>query len=142
MDTKSLPNHHYFILSPWEYRDAYIAYGIHWLSSLICIAVSFYFFRQKKGVWWLLIALAFFLPLAGQLAGSLWYGEPLLPWGLVGPDQGFSSDNVPAGYPGGFIPGAFTRTVQVFIPWDFISPIVAIALAWAYLADKSSVKSG
>jgi hypothetical protein len=136
---------HYFILTPWEYPVAYVTFGLHWFSSLICIAVSLYFFRQKKGAWWVLIALAFALPLVGEIIRNLRHGLPPLPYSLAGPIQELSfngeikdSTGLPQTQTGGT---TWYQTSQVSIYLDPVSPLVAMGLAWAYLAYRSSPKS-
>jgi hypothetical protein len=119
---------YYFILAPWEYPQAYAAFALHWISSLICIAVGLYFWRRKRGPWWAVIALAFALPLLGTLGQGLWHGLPPLP-----ADTGNLLPQPDMFRQGGF---SNTRQVSVYINWNFVSPLVALALAWAYFAER------
>jgi hypothetical protein len=100
-----------------------------WISSLICIFVSLHFYQRRKGKWWMLVALAFFLPLLGSFLFDLRNGLLPLPYGI----------DYPAQYSARFTPGmatAMIKTTVVSISWDTVSPIMALALGWAYLADK------
>jgi hypothetical protein len=119
---------HEFILSPFEEPIAYIAFAVKWLSSLVCIAVSIYFYRRKTETWWLLIAFAFILPLLESVVGSLIHGLSLLPYGTAYPDQ---ISPVPPGYT-----GSVTKFTAVTIHWDTVTPIMALGLGWAYLANR------
>jgi hypothetical protein len=125
---------HDFILSPFDVPIAYIAFAIRWLSSLVCIAVSIYFYRRKKGTWWLLIAVAFILPLLESVVGSLIHGLPPLPYGTSYPDH---VSPVKPGYTGNI-----TKFTGVAIYWDTVTPMLALALGWAYLADRSQGQDG
>ena len=111
---------------PWPY----VAFVLRWISSLVCIWVSVYFFRRQKGTWWLLIALAFALPLFGQLIINLAMGLPILPFETVYPE-------LPSIYHRPFTTGS-TRFTEVHVYWDFVGPFIAIALGWAYLDDKKT----
>jgi len=123
--------YHLFTLSPLDEPWAYAAFCLQWLSSLVCVFVSVQFFRKQKGAWWLIIALAFALPLIGQTFFGLFHGLPPLPYGTIYPDQ----HGAPAS------PGYSNNTttgVTVNIYWDTLSPLIALALGWAYLADKKN----
>jgi len=131
-------SYHYFTLSPLDEPWPYAVFCVHWLSSLACIFVSVYFFRKQRGAWWSLIALAFALPLISQTIFCLLHGLPPLPYGTAYPDQ-YSS---PA--PHGDTTGAtvITKTVGVNVYLDDVTPLVAIALGWSYLADRKKRANG
>jgi len=120
----------FYILSPITERWAYAVFALHWISSLICIVVSISFFRKGKGAWWSLVALAFFLPLLSYAVGCFMHGLPPLPYGLISPvrhlppsEQGDNS-------------AVFTQTSQISVYLDTVTPLMALALIWAYFADK------
>jgi hypothetical protein len=125
---------HYVILSPFDQPAAYIAFAINWISSLVCIAASIYFYRRKKGTWWLLIAAAFVLPLLENGIWSLIHGLPPLPFGKAYPDQ---VSPTPPGYS-----TITTRLTEAAVVWDTVTPMLAIALSWAYFADRKKRAGG
>jgi len=131
---------HYVILSPLESPITYALFGITWLSCLFCIWVSIYFYRTKKGPWWLLIAAAFVFPMIAELSMCLLHGLPPLPYSLVYPEQNLHPPPLgPEDYQG---PGVHARTTTILTmsasraQWSFFQPMMAIALGWAYLADR------
>jgi len=129
---------HYVILSPLESPITYALFGITWLSCLFCIWVGIYFYREKKGPWWLLIAAAFAFPMIAELTICLLHGLPPLPYSLVYPEQ---TIRPPSG-PEDWHPPGMARTTGTIITsvsraqWSFYPPMMAVALGWAYLADR------
>ena len=110
------------------------------------------------GTWWLLIAIAFILPLLEGVIGGLLLGLLPLPYGTAYPDQvqsaptqyvGHATVAVPSPTPepnqdqprshvayGHLTVTGITKFSEVHIYWDSITPMVALALGWAYLADR------
>jgi hypothetical protein len=140
------------ILSPLESPLAYAFFIVHWLSSFICIFVSVHFFRKQRGTWWLLVALAFTLPLLIYTSFCLQHGLPPLPHGV---ESSFSQQQLPpaptSGYADGVTarhltgstgPTVSTRGVTSNIVFDPLIPMLAIALGWAYLADRKKRADG
>jgi hypothetical protein len=121
---------HHYILSPLDEPWAYLAFILHWVSCLVCVFVGIYFYRQKKGTWWLLIALAFALPLLENIVTNFWLGLPPLPYGTAYPDLVSSA---PPGYAGNII-----KRQEVDIRLDSVAPIMALALGWAYFSDRKA----
>ena len=131
---------HYVTLSPLEHPVIYAFFGLTWLSCLFCIWVSFYFYRARKGTWWLLIAATFVFPVLAELSMCLLHGLPPLPYTLVYPEQNLHPPPLgPEEYqePG---PHAWTTTTMTMsvsrAQWSFYPPMMALALGWAYLADR------
>jgi hypothetical protein len=141
------------ILSPLESPIAYANFVVNWLSSLICIFVSVHFFRKQRGTWWLLVALAFTLPLLYFTTFCLQHGLPPLPYGV---ESSFSQQQLPpaptSGYADGVTARHLTRStgpivlsrggVTSNIVVDPLPPLLAIALLWAYLADRKKRADG
>jgi len=144
---------HYVILSPLVSPIAYANFVVQWLSSLICIFVSFHFFRKKRGTWWLLVALAFTLPLLNVTTFCLLRGLPPLPFGV---EPYFSQQQLSPAQTSGYADSANTRhlTCQKSVPinvtssvttnivFDSLPPMLAIGLGWAYLADRKKRADG
>ncbi|MCE0499601.1 MAG: hypothetical protein LV481_16805 [Methylacidiphilales bacterium] len=124
---------HYVILSPFESPILYALFGLRWSSSVICILISLYFYRSKKEVWWLLVIGAFALPLISEVITRLSYGLPLLPYGLRTIKQTYRG-----------IPNVVHVAVNVtWNSWECsMPPLMAIALGWAYLADRKRRTDG
>jgi hypothetical protein len=120
----------YDLLSPLSEPWAYSVFAVHCISSLVCIFVSVYFFRKQKGAWWLLVAVAFLLPLLGYTIESAAHGLPPLPYGVTSPFQQLPPTDKDDGST------TFTRTTDVTISLDTVTPIMACALIWAYFADR------
>jgi hypothetical protein len=137
------------ILSPLESPIAYALFIVHWLSSLICILVSVYFFRKQRGTWWLLVALAFTLPLLNYTTLCLLRGLPPLPYGV---ESYFSQQQLPTASTSSYADGltashltgstVSTRGVTSNSVFDSLTPMLAIALGWAYLADRKKRADG
>jgi hypothetical protein len=115
---------HYVTLSPFEWHHPYVFYAVRWISSLACIFFSLHFCRKGKGVWWLMVAAAFALPLLAETAICLRHGLPPLPYGLQTHQDVFPWN-----------PIAPTKS---FGSWSFIPPCMALALAWAWLDEKNT----
>jgi hypothetical protein len=96
--------------------------------------VSVYFHRRKKGAWWLLIAVAFMLPLLESVVGNFIRGLPPLPYGTAYPDH---VTPVPPGDTGNI-----TTFTGVTIYWDTLTPMLAVAFGWAYFADRKKLVGG
>ena len=124
---------HYVILSPLDSPLAYLSFAISWLSSAICIAVSIYFYRRKLGPWWLLVAAAFAIPLIVIVIWSLSHGLPPLPHGSEEPQH------VTHTLTGATI---IIKGIKSNINLSPIEPLMAIALAWAYFADRRQGQDG
>jgi hypothetical protein len=132
---------HYVILSPLESPSAYAIFALHWFSSLICVFVSVHFFRQQRGNWWLLVALAFALPLVGYTIRGLAHGLPPLPYAI---ESSYSREQLPtppaprtdgpnmAHLTGSGYTISSRNSTSIL---DTVSPIMAIALIWAYLSS-------
>jgi hypothetical protein len=143
------PVPHYVILSPLESPIAYAFFVVNWLSSLICIFVSVHFFRKQRGTWWLLVALAFTLPLLYFTIFCLLHGLPPLPYGV---ESHFSQQHLPSALTSGYADGAtashltgsivVTRGVTSNSIFDPLPPLLAIALLWAYVADRKKRADG
>jgi len=135
---------HYVTLSPFEAPVTYVLFFVTWISSLFCIFISFYFRRTKNENWWLLIALAFALPLIFEVSICLSHGVPPLPYTLVLPDQTMRSLNESSAAPDNS-PLPFTKSLTTFsvsrVQWSFFPPLMAIAFGWAYLADRRKWKA-
>jgi hypothetical protein len=121
---------HRVILSPLENPVAYAAFALHWVSCLICVFVSLHFYRRKQGPWWIVIALAFALPLSENVLYNLRMGLPPFPYSVVYPDHVQPSD--------GLHSTIITRASEVSIYWDTTTPVVACGLAWAYLRKRKT----
>jgi len=131
---------HYVILSPLESPITYMAFVLTWVSCLFCIWVSIYFYRTQKGPWWLLVAAAFAFPLLAEGSLCLLHGLPPLPYRLVYPEQSLHPPPLgPEAYSG---PGARAQTTTTLTmsvsraQWSFYPPMMALALGWAYFADR------
>jgi len=137
---------HYVILSPLEAPITYVLFCLTWLSCLFCIWVSVRFYRSKKGPWWLLVAAAFAFPLMAEVSLCLSHGLLPLPYSLVYPDQ--ATHPIPLGpeeYQG---PGPRTGTMTIIrtsisrMQWSLYPPMMAVALGWAYFADRKKSAGG
>src|ERR1700683_1201867 len=137
---------HYVILSPFESPVVYTFFLLTWLSCLFCIWVSIYFYRAKKEPWWLLIAAAFLFPLIAEVSICLLHGLPPLPYSLVYPEQKLPSTPYPMDpqRQGGPMTGSETSFTASFslAQWSFYPPMMAIALGWAYFADRKKRSDG
>jgi hypothetical protein len=113
---------HYVILSPVDFPHPYAFYALRWISSLICIFFSLHFLRAGKGTWWIMVAAAFALPLLAEVLVCLRHGLPPLPYGQIIHQDTFPWNPIttPKSY------GSFT----------IIPPLMAVALAWAWLEEK------
>jgi hypothetical protein len=128
---------HYVTLSPLESPITYIFFVLTWLSCLFCIWVSFYFYRTKKESWWLLIAAAFVFPLVAEISMCLLHGLPPLPYSLVYPPQKLPPSG-PENYQQPGVTGTLTTisTSVSRVQWSLYPPMMALALGWAYLAER------
>jgi hypothetical protein len=123
---------HHEILSPLESPLAYAAFAVHWISCLICVFISLHFYRRRQGPWWIVIALAFALPLLGNVLYNLRMGLPPLPYCVVYPVHVQPSD----GLHSAVITPVLTRAIGVSIYWDTTAPVMAVGLLWAYLIQR------
>jgi hypothetical protein len=121
---------HRVILSPLESPLAYTAFAVHWISSLICVFVSLHFYRRRQGPWWIVIGMAFALPLLGNVIYNLRMGLPPLPYSVVYPDHVQPYD--------GLHSAVIMRTSETSIYLDTTTPVVAVGLLWAYLIQRKS----
>jgi hypothetical protein len=136
---------HYVILSPLESPITYALFVMTWLSCVIGIWVSIYFYRAKSGTWWLLIAAALAFPLITEITICLLHGLPPLPYALVYPEQKYPP--APLGPDDWQQPGMPRTTGTIIIrasraQWSFYPPLMAVALGWAYLADRKKRNGG
>ncbi len=122
---------HHYILSPLDQPWAYTVFLLHWISSLVCVGVSIYFYCRKKGSWWLLIALAFGLPLLGTIVIDASMGLPPLPYGTAYPPV-----DMPSVRPG-YTAGTSSHS-ETSIYLDTISPMVAAALLCGFFAERKT----
>ena len=112
----------YVVLSPVAEPIAYLSRSLLWISSAICIGCSLYFYRQKQGAWWWLVAAAFAVPLLGEVWRSISHGLPPLPFGVMESQQPSADLTI-------------TNTTSFnFLP--SIQPLMAIALFCGYLHHK------
>ena len=118
---------HYVTLSPWEYPHPYLFFVLRWVSSLACILFSLLLFRSGKGNWLLLVAAAFALPLLAEVAVCLRHGLLPLPYGFQTHQDVFPWN-----------PIAPTKSYGA---WSLIPPLMATALAWAWLDDRKKAAS-
>jgi len=86
----------------------------------------------------LLITFAFLLPLLESVNFDLRHGLLPLPYGTAYPDQVYPAPAQHIGHAGGMVTGSLVavKRTEINIYWDSITPMVAIALGWAYLADR------
>jgi hypothetical protein len=122
---------HRVLLSPLEHPVIYAFWFLHLFSSLICIWVSVHFFRQKRERWWLVVAFAFALPWFVSIIHSLLNGLPPLPSGM---ESQLALQPQPASSMG--YTGSVIKSTAISSNLDTVTPLMAIALSWAYLADK------
>jgi hypothetical protein len=132
---------HYDILSPLEDPLTYLLFALTWISCLVCVVLSFHFYRAKGQAWWLLIALAMALPLFSEVAIALSHGLPPLPYSLRYPAQEMISSASTPSFPQPDQPpltGASTIIEYSVsrVQWSFGPPLIAIALVWAYFDDR------
>ena len=120
---------HDVTLSPLESPVAYLWFAEGWISSLICIGVSLYFYRRGHGAWWLLVAFAFAVPLLAGVITPLAHGLPPLPFGRL--EEIPPSAPVPAGMTGGT-----TYVLQTAVTIPTFEPLLAIAFFWGYLQER------
>ena len=118
---------HYVVLSPFEYPHAYVYFGVRWISCIICVLFSLDFFRSGKGTWWLVVAAAFALPLLAETAVCLHHGVPPLPNGLQTHQDTFPWNPIAPAKDHG--------------SWSLIPPLMALALTWAWCAERKKAAS-
>jgi hypothetical protein len=123
---------HYVLISPFESPVLYALFGLRWGCSIICILISLYFYRLKREAWWLLMAGAFAMPLIFEVIVCLSHGLPLLPYGLRTIRQPTKENFV-----------TVSTLVKIsYNQWSFFPAFMAIALGWAYLAERKRRADG
>jgi hypothetical protein len=144
---------HYVILTPGEAPITYLLWSITWISGLTGFLVGLSFYRRGRGTWWLLAAIAFALPLVGEICRPAVHGLPPLPYG-----ERISEMPTPPAHNEPLVPGTTyhvfdpqhdmttglsdTITTRTVIHADFTLTLMAIAFLMAYFADKERVRAG
>jgi hypothetical protein len=103
-----------------------------WRFGLYILA--FRLWQATSARWWLLIGAAFLLSLLSFIGRSVISGSLPLPHGMASPEV-----SLPASSANTF---GFSRTVQVEYNFSIVTPLLAVALWWAYQATRRVTEPG
>ncbi len=122
------------ILSPVHYPVVWVAFLLKWGASGACVFLGIRLWRATTARWWLLLSVAFLLPIVSYVVQCGLVGMPPLPLGYVSAERFMESSAEPT--------ATFSRTVMVSLEWDITAPLVALALWWAYRIRRSNPEPG
>ena len=114
-------------LSPLEFPVVWLAFLLQWTSVLICAYLGFRLWRATSQKWWLLIGAAFAFSICSLLIQSLRMGVPPLPVGYRDPESVIETSNE--------FSTTMVDSILISYQWDFVTPVIAIALWLAYRAQ-------
>ena len=112
------------ILSPLEFPLAWVAFVLSWGGAVACVLFAFKLWQATSARWWLLIGAAFLLSILSFITRCVISGSLPLP-------QGMASPEVPLPPSSAYTFGS-SRTVQVQYDFSLVTPLIAVALWWAY----------
>jgi len=122
------------VLSPLEFPLAWVAFVVNWGGVLACMVLAFRLWQATSARWWLLIGAAFLLSLLSFIGRSVISGSLPLPHGMASPEVPLPTSSANT--------FGFSRTVQVEYNFSIVTPLLAVALWWAYQATRRITEPG
>jgi hypothetical protein len=120
------------ILSPLEFPLAWVAFVLSWGGAVACVLFAFKLWQATSARWWLLIGAAFLLSILSFIARCVISGSLPLPHGMAPPE-------VPLPASTAYTFGS-SRMVQVQYDFSIVTPLIAVALWWAYHATRGATE--